>query len=86
VRHLLRRVVDEDVEPAKLVERTLDERDAVGLFADVPRQLDGPAAGFLDAAGRVVAVALLLGRGPSAPSPSYDSSPWSAFGVSSSMV
>ena len=48
MRDLPRRIVDEDVEPAELLLRVLDEPAAEAFVADVARQRDALAPGLLD--------------------------------------
>jgi hypothetical protein len=60
VARLERGVVDEDVEPAELLDRAVDERPAVALVADVARQAQRRSIGALDPAGRLFGGRLLL--------------------------
>jgi hypothetical protein len=59
-RHLIRGVVDEDVESAQLVDGALDERLAVRLVLDVARSGDDLPARLLHPLGGLLRVLLLV--------------------------
>src|SRR5215218_227513 len=59
-RHLVGRVVDEDVYPAELVHGLLDERLALALFGHVPGHLYGLAARVFDGPRRLFGIWLFL--------------------------
>jgi hypothetical protein len=59
-RHLVGRVVHQDVYVPELVDGVLDQELALGLVADVARHLDGLAAGLLDDASGLLGIGLLL--------------------------
>ena len=62
VGHLVGGVVDEDVDPAELGDRSLDDVAAIRLVGHVARQRDAGAFRILDEPQRRVRVVLLLGE------------------------
>ncbi|CAA9374762.1 MAG: hypothetical protein AVDCRST_MAG32-1075 [uncultured Nocardioides sp.] len=59
LRHLVRRVVDEDVDAAELLDGTIDERAARLLLREVPGHEHGAASGVLDQSSRLLRVLVL---------------------------
>ena len=57
--HLVRRVVDEDVDAAELPHGALDDRPAVAGVLEIARQLERGPAGLVHGARGLVGVALL---------------------------